>query len=264
MLKPTVIYERFGGKVEVRIYGKSPCSLEEKHLFQIARDLELRHIYHPQTHTFNAQICRTIDFTKEDRVDGVKIHSGALVDGVSRIGRGEAIWLQTADCPTIIAHNDLTGEVIVAHAGRASLIDQARLLTGKPSRQSESVVERIYRCLIDSERQTNLNIDVYSCCGIGPMQFRHPIDHPVHGQFNEKMNRFIALRYGQDCFLGGQVDYGALNLHRLIFNQFRLCGIPGDNIHHDSINTAVDNKYFFSRRSGDRIGHNSILVIRRS
>ncbi|MBI2097870.1 MAG: laccase domain-containing protein [Candidatus Vogelbacteria bacterium] len=253
--------ELFGGKVEVRIYGKSPCALEEKHLFQIAHDLELRHIYHPQTHAFNGKICEAKDLTRVIEADGVKIHSGCLADGVS-IDLGHAICLRTADCPTIVARHNATGETIAAHAGRASLIDEECLRDEKTKRQPESVVQTIHEYL-DFGRHTSVEIDVYSCCGIGPMRFRHPTNHPQHGSFNQKMNRHIGLHYGQDCFLDGKIDCGALNLHQLIRNQFQLCGVPGDNIHHDSIDTARQTDYFFSRRGGDKTGHNTILVVRR-
>ena len=73
-LKPTMAYELFGGKVEVLIYGKSPYDFKEKHLFQIAHNLRLRHIYHPQTHIFNAKICWSMDFTKKIKIGEVKIN----------------------------------------------------------------------------------------------------------------------------------------------------------------------------------------------
>jgi len=263
MIKPTVVYKLFGGKIEVRIYGKSPCDLEEKHVFQIASDLGIRNVYHPDTSNSNAKICRPRDFTKV-KVDGIEIYSGCLTDGVSLVGQENAVWLQTADCPTIIAYHHLTDEVIVAHAGRASLIDEKGLRTGKASRQPESVARVIYEHLIDYFRQTSVNIEIHSCCGIGPIQFRHPTNHPQYGSFNETMNRYIALFYGVDCFLGGDINCGALDLHRLIHNQFRLCGIPADNIRKDVIDTANQRELFFSRRGGDPTGHNTILVIRRA
>lgn len=263
MMKPTETYELFGGKVEVLIYGKSPCDLEEHHVFQIARDLELKHLYHPDTHTFDAKICNQGDLTEEIEKDGVKIHSGCLADGVGVMGKNDAVWLRTADCPTIIVYHSISGEMIVAHAGRASLIDEGALRNGQVQRRPESVVGAICQRLLVLGRQTSAGIDVYSCCGIGPQQFRHPVDDPQHGPFNKKRNNHIAWRYGTDCFLGSEIKCGALNLHRLISNQFQLGGVPIDNIHHDSIDTASQTNRFFSHRGGDQTGHNTILVIRR-
>ena len=190
------------------------------------------------------------------------MYSGILVDGVSRISRGEAVWLRTADCPTIIGLNSLTNEMIVAHAGRASLIDQEGVRTGQPSRNPESIVQAMCGQLCHLGRRVSASIEINSCCGIGPMNFRHPTDHPQHGAFNAKMNRYIAVRYGPDCFLNGDTSCGALNLHQLIRNQFQLYGVPGDNISHDKIDTANHKDCFFSRRGGDKTGHNTILVIR--
>lgn len=262
-IKPIVVYKLFDGQVEVRIYGKSPCDLEKQHVLQIGSDLGLKHIYHPDTHTFNAKICKKGDFAEEIERGGVKIHSGCLADGVGVMGKDDTVWLRTADCPTIITYHSISREMIVAHAGRASLIDEGALRNGQARRQPESVVEAICERFFALGRQTSACIEVYSCCGIGPMKFRHPTDHPQHGAFNRRRNRHIALRYGQDCFLGGEVDCGALNLHRLIHNQFRLCGVPPDNIQNDKVDTANERELFFSRRGGDQTGHNSILVIRR-
>lgn len=262
MLRPTVAHELFDGKVEVLIYGKSTDELGQSQVVEIAVERGIKDVYHPQTHTFNGKICRPADFVPVIKKRGVKIHSGCLTDGVVLDSPKSAAWLRTADCPTIVTRQDLAGEVIAAHAGRASLIDEELVRTGQASRHPESVVQKIYERLIDFGRQTLIELEVYSCCGIGPMQFRHPADHPLHGPFNAKMNRHIALTYGSDCFLDGQTACGALNLHRLIHNQFHLGGVPLDNIHHDEVDTARDRARFFSRRGGDQIGYNTILVIR--
>lgn len=264
MLEPTVVYERFDGKIEIQIYGKKTGNLDESHIARIANQLNVKQIYHPQTHSFNAKICRAGDFTEKVKIDGVKISFGILADGVILDYPKEAVWLRTADCPTIITRQDETGEVIAAHAGRASLIDEDCLKTGKPSRGPESVTQRICERLIDFDRQTLISLEVYSCCGIGPMNFRHPVNHSAYGLFNQRMNHHIALHYGTDCFLNGKTNCGALDLHRLIRNQFAFCGVPRDNIHQDKIDTARDRNWFFSRRGGDKTGHNTILVIRRS
>ena len=263
VIKPATTYELFGGRVTVLIYGKSSCCLEEHHVLQIARDLGLKHIYHPDTHTFNARICNKVDLEDETSRDGVTIHSGCLADGVGVMGKDDTVWLRTADCPTIITYHSMTREMIVAHAGRASLIDEGALQNGQAKRQPESVVGAICARFSALGQQTLTHIDVYSCCGIGPMEFRHPTDHPQYGPFNKKRNRHVALHYGQNCFFGGETRCGALDLHRLIYNQFQLCGVPGDNIHHDSLDVATEREYFFSRRGGDRTGHNSVLIIRR-
>lgn len=264
MLEPTVSYERFDDKVEVRAYGKITGELDESRIARIASKLGVKHIYYPQTHAFNTKICRPADFAEKVKIDGVKIHFGCLADGVVLDSPEEAVCLRTADCPTIVTRQDVTGEVIAAHAGRASLIDQDRLKTGRPSREPESVTQRICERLIDFGRQTLIFLEVYSCCGIGPTDFRHPIDHSSYGLFNQRMNHHIALHYGTDCFLNGKTTCGALDLHRLIRNQFAFCGVPRDNIHHDQVDTARDRNRWWSRRGGDKTGHNTILVIRRS
>ena len=262
IMGPTVTRELFSGKVQVLIYGKSPCDLEEEHLFQIVRVLRLQRVYRPRTDTFNARISTATDFVKRSRRDGVTIYSSCLADGVAIRNRGEVVCLRTADCPTIIAYHNLTKELVVAHAGRASLIDE-KYLRGGLARHPESVVQAIFRHLLATKQRTAHCLEIYSCCGIGPKKFQHSVHHLDYGSFNKKRNRHIALNYGQNCFLDGSTTNGALDLHRLIRNQFQALEVPGDNIVKDTIDTANQTEHFFSRRGGDKNGHNTILVFRR-
>ncbi len=258
----SAFYKRFDGKVEIHGFGKPAGDFDKYQIATIAHQLEVDTILWPDTRTFNAEIGEPAELKQQEKIGGVRIYRGHLADGVV-IPLSQAACLRTADCPTIVTRHDLTGEVIAAHAGRASLVDQKMVETGQPSRQLESLVHRICKRTTDFGRQTLIDFEIYSCCGIGPMQFRHPTDHPQYGLSNAKMNHHIALHYGTDCFLDGNTSWGALDLHRLIHNQFQLCGVPRDNIHHDQVDTAGDREKWFSRRGGDRIGHNTILVIRR-
>lgn len=261
---PAETYDCFDGAVEVRCYGKDSGRLNEKGIRQLIAGEQLPNhiVLRPATHTFNGYICEPNDLAVTKCKNGVTIASGCRADGVI-IPPGQTAWLQTADCPTIIARHVATKEVIAAHAGRWSLIHEPLVRGRQPQRNYESVVDMICQRLLWDDGPP-IDLEVFSCCGVGPIHFRHSTNHPLYGRDNKTLNRYIAMRYGQDCFLGGDFEIGALNLHQLIRNQFCRRGVPADNIKRDYIDTARQNDEWFSRRGGDRIGHNTVLVTRRA
>lgn len=266
-MKPTVDYRLFDGAVEVYVFGKKTRDFEPVHIVQIAQELDIRKILWPDTHTFNASVFETAEFDQRQIVgtNGIVICRGFLADGVV-IPLGQAACLRTADCPTIIARHAFTCEVVTAHAGRDSLIDEGRWRSAFPYRKNESVVDSIFQQLLRHDRFNKRvrDIEIFTCCGVGANNFRHPtaFGHK-HCRDNFLRNRYIAAKYGSDCFLGDNIDEGALDLHRLITKQCQSYQLPADNIHHDKIDTARDRDWFFSRRGGDKTEHNTILVIRR-
>jgi len=258
----SAFYKRFNGKVEIHCFGKQAGDLDEYEISAIAHRLEVNTVLWPETHTFNAKICEPTELGQRKKIGRVTIRRGCLADGVV-IPLGQAACLRSADCPTIVARHDFTTEVIAAHAGRESLIDEGRWKFAHPSRKDESIVDAVCRRLIRVGKRTR-DIEIFSCCGVGANHFRHPTalgrEHSLH---NFLRNRYIVANYGSDCFLGNDTDDGALDLHRLIARQCESYRLPPDNIHHDAIDTARDREKFFSRRGGDPTGHNTILVIRR-
>ena len=267
-MKPIVDYRLFDGAIEVYIFGKktSDFDLESVHIAQIARKLDVREILWPDTHTFNALVLEPVGSNQCQTTDGVTICRGFVADGTV-IPLGQAACFRTADCPTIIAHHDFTHEVIAAHAGRESLIDEGGWKLAHPYRKNESIVDSVLQRLLKYDRfkKRVRDIEIFSCCGVGANNFRHStaFGHQ-HSKDNFLRNQYIATNYGDDCFLDNDVDEGALDLHRLIAKQCESYCLPLDNIHHDAIDTARDRDWFFSRRGGDKTGSNTILVIRRA
>jgi hypothetical protein len=263
----SAFYKRFDGKVEIHCFGKQAGDLNENEISTIARQLEVNIVLCPETYTFNAEVCEPTELSQRKKIGGIKICRGCLADGVV-IPLGQAACLRTADCPTIVARHDFTGEVIAAHAGRDSLIiNQGRWReNGGHKRSHESVVEKIFERLTMVERRIS-DIEVFSCGGVGAINFRHPSNDERQGVNNHLRSHYIAMRYGNDCLLGddlSRLETGALDLHRLIRNQCLKLRIPDDNIHCDQVDTARDRAEWFSRRGGDPVGHNTILVIRRT
>ncbi|MEK7585223.1 MAG: laccase domain-containing protein [Patescibacteria group bacterium] len=256
---PNSAYFPFKDSTEIRIFGKRLGDLGIEHVAQVASDLQIGRVLHPSTDTFNGEVCTEGDFISKKRVGNIEFVFDYPADGVL-VPPHSMAWFRTADCPTIITkHSD--GRVIAAHAGRFSLIDQASV-SGGPKRKFPSVVDAILDRLFWPRRDV-LSLNVFSCCGVGPISFLHSYNHPIHGKWNRLMNAFIRDHYGADCFLGNDLGTGALDLHQLIRNQFAMRGIPADQIQRDKIDTANDAGRWFSRCHGDRTGHNTVLVIRR-
>lgn len=82
MAKPTMVYDIFEEQVGVYIFGKSPHDLSEQEVIRIARNLNVAVLYHPNTSTFNAKVCGARSFTQRFEIDGKKVCSGCLTDGV--------------------------------------------------------------------------------------------------------------------------------------------------------------------------------------
>ena len=249
----------FGDSTEVRIFGKRVGDLGIEHIAQVASDLRLSRVLHPSTDAFNGEVCTEGDLISRRRIGEVEFLFDYPADGIL-IPPYSMAWFRTADCPTIVTkHND--GRVIAAHAGRYSLLDRAKI-AGEQGRKFASVVDAILDRLFWPRRDV-LSLNVFSCCGVGPISFLHSYNHPIHGEWNRRMNAFVRDNYGADCFLDNDLGTGALDLHQLIRNQFAKKGIPADQIHRDKIDTANDAGRWFSRCHGDRTGHNTLLVIRR-
>ena len=266
--QPTRVYQLFAGRVEVFCFGKMGFPFELHHVCQVADDLGVNRILRPQTHTFNAIVCEPEELTRVDHsVAGrIEVRSGVLADGVI-IPKGKVALFQTRDCPTIITLNQKTGEVAAAHAGRDSLLDRELILTGDPSRPFKSVVDAIVDRLVgDKPNGHSAYLEVFSCIGIEARRFRHASDEPTYGYFNNRMSRYLVAEYGPDCLLDGNIEIGAIKLHRLIRNQFQRLGVMPDFISNDEreVGTGTQSDFFYSRRNGENHGHNVILVHNRS
>ena len=124
-------------------------STDQEILRSTREKLGVNIIYRPRTSFFNALIVKPTELKKNRWIEGYDIYSGCNADGVI-IPTSAAIWLATADCPTIVARNRVNGKTIAAHAGRYSLVDRQRLL-GKSPRQHESVVNAMVEELLTGD-----------------------------------------------------------------------------------------------------------------
>jgi hypothetical protein len=107
-------------------------------------------------------------------------------DGVF-LGRGTGIAMGIAGCPAVIA---TAGEqMIVAHAGRDSLIDRGAVL-GEPTRRHVSIVDAIIEAFLERGISPN---DIVMCMlfAIPAKEFVHSFSHPEYGLYNYRLCEFI-------------------------------------------------------------------------
>ncbi len=139
---------------------------------------------------------------------------------------GEGVVFNTKGCPILV----FTGgrHCLVVHAGRDSLIDRQKIVTGHKSRYHEgvihAVVERFRRLHISPNE-----LQIQGFYGIDPQSFDHRFDDPVYGQ----INRMIADTYNRrgrkviDTYADGSQKFVFGELIRLQSDEL---GIPQVNV----------------------------------
>ena len=108
---------------------------------------------------------------------GVSIRRNNAVpaDGII-LERGRAFAMSGAGCPVIVASDGYN--VIVAHAGRDSLVDRGAV-EGKPTREHLSVVNAIVGTFVDRGSIAN-GIEMCMLFSIPSGMFKHSFDHEVY------------------------------------------------------------------------------------
>lgn len=141
----------------------------------------------------NARIVDTCILTKRISLGGgVSIRLNKLVpaDGII-LKKGRAFAMNGVGCPVVIASDGY--DVIVAHAGRDSLIDRGAVV-GKPTREHVSVVDAVVGALVDRGAIPN-EIEMCMLFSIPSGVFEHRFDHEVYGDYNRALAMFITKRW---------------------------------------------------------------------
>ena len=105
----------------------------------------------------------------------------------------QAFVMSAAGCPIITATDSGCKHMVVAHAGRDSLIDRGAV-TGVPTRKHISVVHAI----IDAFRERGIpahQIDMCMQFSIPTVAFEHEFSHPHHGRYNRALGEFVDERW---------------------------------------------------------------------
>ena len=162
-------------------------------LYQPFADLSVRYAYAPHVAPSSARITDACEFEQRIQLSGdIFLHVGKMepADGVI-LGKGHAFAMSGLGCPVIIgASRNPEAPIVVAHAGRDSLIDRGAVM-GEPTRLYPSVVGAVAKALFEMGAEP-AEIRLHMLFSIPVQAFEHPIDHPVHGEFNKKLFEFVS------------------------------------------------------------------------
>lgn len=201
---------------------------------------------------------------------GLTIHKSRMSLDAWTVPVDKTFLIPTGDCPTAIFWEQKTGEVVVAHCSRQSLMywDKREGLYDNvlpPVSIIDKVMGYFSKMSIDPT-----DVHVWTCCGIEPEQFPHPVDHEVeaYANNNREMLDHIATQRWEACIVGTW-ERGCLDLHELISLQCQSHGIPQEHIQSDKdkLKTFSDWRLWSHAeyiRHGERDvdGRNAIIIER--
>ena len=270
-IKPIKIYRPFNG-IEIKLFGKPDDWNLSRHKFgsvvlnRVANITEMsgvKNILAPRPSMFNAKICDSKDLIERLEIGrGIKLFRGCDADGVP-LKKGEAFWLSSADCPTIIVTDIKSGKTIAAHGGRNSLMDSVKITTGKKSRKNESVIDSIMSRMKGVNKS---DIRAFIVSGVRPENFKHRYSDKNRGVYNKLMVEYVIDKWGRRCVVGEPKD-GRISLVEIIKSQFVGYGVKRSQIKSTPIHTYEDrdkkgNYVWWSNRRGDKLKRNGVLVIK--
>ncbi|MHB8913412.1 MAG: hypothetical protein ACYC4I_00115 [Minisyncoccota bacterium] len=147
----------------------------------------------------------------------VQRNQGLPADGVFLKPEG-AFMMSGAGCPIILA--SAGKHLIVAHAGRDSLIDRGAVM-GKQSRRRLSIVDEIV-CTFGRNGRSPKEIAMVMMFAIPAGNFEHRENHPVYGEYNRALVTFAERWRGAILWRNGHPH---LNLERVFLEQARQAGV---------------------------------------
>lgn len=252
-VKPTRIFETPCRKIKAYLFGAPNDFGQQGDIRIVTETLKfcaarngVKNVLIPSCKKFNAEIIGAEKLRHKTRLrGGLMFHRGYFADGVILKTKGDAFFVVSADCPTIVAIGKSIA--ITAHAGLACLIDKSKIYNNKPSRKHESVVDSIMEKFIGARENTD-EMRVFITCGIKSVNFHYRIDHPQYGGKNKILINYLLRKYSY-C-LSGDFGGGSISIDNLIENQFLLRGVWPKNIIFDNIDTYSD-----KNSSGEYIWH---------
>ena len=179
-------------------------------------------VYAPHVIPASAVVTDTAALKERIRLgEGVSLYRNrdAPADGVF-LQRGDAFAMSAAGCPVIIA--TAGKRMIVAHAGRDSLIERAAVM-GAPARKHLSIVNAIVEAFKkQGTRAGEISMRMYF--SIPTLSFEHRFDHPQYGAYNRALAAFIDDRW-EDCMARRTDESMFLSLESVFVEQARQAGV---------------------------------------
>lgn len=192
------------------------------------RKMGTHYVYAPNVTTFSARIVDTrVPWRRLSVGDGRFLHVSDFcsADGVL-LSRGRSFIMSGSGCPIILASGE--NNVVVAHAGRDSLIDRGAV-GGKPTREHVSVVDAIVDAF--AKRGTRPpQIEMLMLFSIPAAAFGHPLDHPIHGKHNRLLADFLRRWPDSHHIVDKTAMY--LDLEGLFLAQAEQAGVSKAHVAH--------------------------------
>lgn len=151
----------------------------------VLRKLGVHRAYAPHVIPASAQIIDTCVLNEHINIgENIALRRNRSIpgDGIP-LEKGYAVLMGLAGCSVIIA-TDGDGDMIVAHAGRDSLVDPGAI-NGEPTRKHVSIVDAI----VESFLNRGATLDRIVMCmqlAIPASAFERQFDHPIHGNYNRE------------------------------------------------------------------------------
>src|SRR3989344_5073355 len=242
LIQPTVRLQPFGRAVSIFLFGtpenwRFTEPTAKQNILEFAADHGAQTLYAPDCTTFNARVLPA-DAMPRSRAESlssgrhIAVSSGIQVDE-NEIRPREALFIATADCPTVCIYDPRTGKLVAAHAGRASLIDE-KALDGGDEREPRSVIDAALALF-----EARSRLQVFVTCGIRSTNFYHPTDDAKYGDKNRRLLEHIRSSWGLEC-TPSALQVGRISLQLIIRAQCIKNGVSPDNIAWDFIDTFDD------------------------
>ncbi|OGG92917.1 hypothetical protein A2609_03565 [Candidatus Kaiserbacteria bacterium RIFOXYD1_FULL_47_14] len=222
-----------------------------KQLYDALRKMGVHKAYAPNVASSSAIIIDGGELKEQiDLGTGVRLHRNSTVpaDGIF-LKKGQAFVMSSAGCPVIIA--TASNHMIVAHAGRDSLIDPGVLMR-EPTRTHLSVVYAIVKAF--GVRPSE--IEMRMLFSIPEKAFRHDVNHWMYGEQNRRLAAFI----GTWCPDGVSKENGSifLNLEKIFLAQARMIGVQNATATH-SLNQFPAMAH---TRDGEDVRRRNLVVVK--
>lgn len=195
-------------------------------LVKVLGELSARNVYAPHVGSASARIVSPTALSQIVHIrDGVNLRRNSRfpADG-TLIRPGDAFAMCVAGCPVVIATGG--GHMVVAHAGRDSLVDRGAV-TGTSTRTYVSVVHAILATFREEGVQPG-RIAMRMLLAIPAEKFGHWFGHPQYGGFNRRLAEFVDFRWKGACSVrsnGSGPCTAFLNLERLFIAQAIEAGV---------------------------------------
>jgi copper oxidase (laccase) domain-containing protein len=276
---PTAVFMPFGPRVTIYAFGRAPAgqminwSIAKnpdvgKYIAEFAlKNAGVTEILSPRP-DFSGRICTREELTVQlENIVGrcevsriLRHPENVSADGVE-IKPGQAFYIASGDCPTLVVFDPIGKRLIAAHAGRDCLWDREHVLNDKTAREHASIVDA---AMLEFDDVPPEELKAFIACGIAAKNFSHSLTDPNLKSKNLEM--IAALEKNCPIEFMGKDSAGCINLREIIRSQLISHGLRPDAIGCDAIDTYGDTDstgehYWWSNRRGDKTVRNGVLVI---